>query len=320
MKPETQYKSIIIIIDYFGQWPQWFPLFLECCKYNPTINWLFHTDCVFEHYKIENVTFKYISKERYIAHVNKKLNTTITWSDSYKLCDLKPMYGAIYVEEIKEYDFYGYGDLDVIYGDIRQFYTADVLKNNVISTHTWCVSGHLALFKNTKWMRNAFKRYKGWKAIVENAANQRFDEDLFVTVFKYPEINPKFFFLYDILHPFSKKYRQKHYFVEQFTTPLTPSPWRIGSYYHPENWFWKNGILTNENDGKQEYIYLHFMNFVSGRWMDSIYKKDPTWKELDEYVFVNEEQMKNKGLLIDRSGFHILENEHLLVPETEYIK
>ncbi|MEO8239027.1 MAG: DUF6625 family protein [Flavobacterium sp.] len=320
MKPKTQHKSIIIIIDYFGQWPDWFSLFLESCKRNPTINWLFHTDCVFEHYKIENVTFKYTSKEEYIAHVNKKLNTTITWSDSYKLCDLKPMYGAIHEQEIRGYDFYGYGDIDVIYGNIRHFYTPDVLENNVISTHEWCISGHLALFKNTKWMRNAFKRYKGWKNLVENTECQRFDEDLFNTVFKYPKMHSAFFLLYDILHPLSIKYRQKLYFVEQFTTPLTPSPWRIGSYYHPEKWFWKNGMLTNINDRHRQCIYLHFMNFVSGRWMDSIYKKDLVWKELNEYVFVSEEQMKNKGLLIDRSGFHILENEHLHVLESEYTK
>lgn len=306
---KENYKSIIIIIDYFGKWPAWFPLFLESCKHNPTINWLFHTDCDFEECTIENVTFKYITKENYIANVNEKLKTNITWSESYKLCDLKPMYGALYEEEIKDYDFYGYGDIDVIYGNIRHFYTDAVLKNNVISTHEWCISGHLALFKNIKWMREAFKRHKDWQKIVENQESQRFDEDLFIAVFKYPNIHPNQYFLYDILHPFSKKYRQKLYFVEQFTTPLTPSPWRIGSCYHPEKWFWKNGILTNENDRNRQCIYLHFMNFVSGRWMNSIYKKDPVWKDLDKYVFVKPQQMKQTGLLIDRLGFHILENE-----------
>jgi hypothetical protein len=253
---EIEYKSIIIIIDYFGKWPEWFPLFLESCRHNSTIKWLFHTDCDFEHYEIANVFFKFTTKEKYIANIKRKLNVSITLEDNYKLCELKPMCGLLYEEEILGYDFYGYGDIDVIYGNIRDFYTSNVLENNVISTHTWCVSGHLALFKNTKWMRNAFKRYKGWKKIVENPEYQRFDEDLFINVFKYPNINPSQYFLYDILHPFSRKYRKKLYFLEQFTTPLTPSPWRFGRYTHPETWYWKDGKLTNENDESQEYIYL----------------------------------------------------------------
>lgn len=306
-KPE--YKSIIIIIDYFGKWPEWFPLFLESCKQNSTINWIFHTDCNFEQFDIKNVAFKFFTKEEYIANVNRKLNVRFTLEDSYKLCELKPMCGVLYEEEIALYDFYGYGDIDVIYGNIRDFYTPKVLENNVISTHTVCVSGHLALFKNTKWMRNAFKRYKGWKNIIENPEYQRFDEDLFIDVFKYPKIHPVLFLLYDILNPFSKKYRQKLYFVEQFTTPLTPSLWRFESYYHPQKWYWKDGILTNENDGNQEYIYLHFMNFVSGRWMNTLYKKDPIWKELNKIVFIEPYQMQKNGLIIDRLGFHRLKTD-----------
>lgn len=299
-------KSIIIIIDYFGKWPEWFPLFLESCKRNPTIDWLFHTDCSYEQFKIPNVSFKTLTKEKYIENVNKRLKLNFTLLHNYKLCDLKPMCGVLYEEEIRNYDFYGYGDIDVIYGNIRNFYTPEVLENYVISTHTWCVSGHLALFRNTKWLRNSFKRYRGWKTLIEKPECQRFDEDLFINVFKYPRINPKLFSFYDILNPLSKKYRNKLYFVEQFTTPLTPSPWRSGDLSHPQVWYWKDGKLTNEKDGNKEYIYLHFMNFVSGRWMNPMYKKAPIWKDLNEIIFIEAPQMAEIGMVIDRLGFHML--------------
>ncbi|WP_371417607.1 DUF6625 family protein [Anabaena sp. UHCC 0187] len=44
--------KIAIIIVYFGQWPVWFPAFLESCRYNSSVNWLFFTDtrlksCIF---------------------------------------------------------------------------------------------------------------------------------------------------------------------------------------------------------------------------------------------------------------------------------
>jgi len=299
-------KSIIIIIDYFGEWPKWFSLFLESCKTNSTINWLFHTDCNFDEFKIDNVSFKSISKEDYIQKVNKKLNINLNLSDNYKLCDLKPMYGLIHEEEIIGFDFYGYGDIDVIYGNIRSFYTPRVLLNNVISSHNWCISGHLAIFKNVKWMRRAFKRYKGWQNIIENPKCQRFDEDSFIKVFQYPsEINPKYNFLYDIFNPLDKKYRRNLFLVEQFTTPFTPNPWKSGDFFHPQVWHWRNGELSNEADHNQKYIYLHFMNFFSGRWMSSYYKKDPLWKDLDRYIFLEPSEMQINGMIIDRSGFHV---------------
>ena len=90
------YQSIVIIIDYLGEWPEWFSLFLESCKTNSTINWLFHTDCKHEQFKIDNVSFKTITKENYIQKFNKKLNINLTLSDNYKLCDLKPMFGFIH--------------------------------------------------------------------------------------------------------------------------------------------------------------------------------------------------------------------------------
>lgn len=54
--------------------------------------------------------------------------------NSYKLCDFKPTYGLIFSEYIAKYDFWGMGDIDVIYGNIRDFITEDVLNNNDIIT------------------------------------------------------------------------------------------------------------------------------------------------------------------------------------------
>ncbi len=41
----TALPSIGFVIPYFGNWPFWFPFFLESCRANPSINWIFHTDC-----------------------------------------------------------------------------------------------------------------------------------------------------------------------------------------------------------------------------------------------------------------------------------
>jgi hypothetical protein len=303
-------KSIIILIHYFGKWPEWFPLYLESCRHNPTIDWLFYTDCPFDSFQVKNVAFRYISREDFVKRVRERLGVDFSLEGNYKLCDLKPMMGALCEEEIRGYDFYGYGDIDVIYGDIRKFYTDEVLQNNVLSTHTWCISGHLALFRNKRWVRQAFRRHKDWRRVLEDPAHQRFDEDMYTAVFGYPALRRRIdLFLYELMHPFSIKYRRKLYFREQYTTPLMPGEWRNGTFNHPNVWFWKNGCITNELDGDTPYIYFHFMNYKNARYMNPAWGKEAYWSRLSHIVHVRPEEMAN-GIRIDRFGFHPLKWPH----------
>jgi len=299
-------KSILIIITYFGKWPEWFPIYLESCRQNPTIDWLFHTDCHFDTSQTPNVRLKLTGKEDFIDLVNEKLGIRFMPGDPYKMCDLRPMTGVLYEEEITGYDYFGYGDIDLIYGDIRKFYTDKVLENNIISTHSWCISGHLALIKNEEWLRNAFRQIKKWKEIIEYPWPMRFDEDIFTRVFKYPKWLPAFlYFLYDLAFPGSKKYRQKLYFREQFTTPLTPIKWRNGTYDHPQVWFWQNGRITTGPNNENEYIYFHFMNYKSPRYINRAYRKTMYWKGREKIIHINPEEIGG-GVKIDRFGFHAI--------------
>ena len=301
-------KSIVVIIDYFGSWPEWFPLFLASCKRNSTINWLIHSDNPDDLFNIENVAFRYISREDYLIFISEKLNINFQPQDNYKICDLKPAYGFLYESEIRDYDFFGYGDIDVIYGNIRKFYTEEILTNNIVSTCSWCISGHFGLIRNTDWLRRSFMRYPKWKKILEIPSCQRFDEDLYIRVFLYPfyprVLKNVFFRLYDFLNPQTRKYREKLYLVEQFTTPLVPFKWR-GDIESPTVWFWKKGSIFNESEGDIEFIYLHFMNFKFTRYMDSRFGKEAYWQGLKKIVHLPHDCIGD-DMRIDRNGFHPL--------------
>jgi hypothetical protein len=244
--------------------------------------------------------------EDYIGFVRRKLNIDFKPSSPYKVNDLKPAFGYLYNDKIKDFDFYGYGDIDVIYGNLRKFFSDDVLQHNVISSHSWCISGHFALFKNEEVLRNAFRRVRNWKLFLENAEPQRFDEDIFSAVFRYPAWLPYWLRVsYDWLWSKSKPLRTKQYFREQFSTPLTPSKWRDGSFHHPDAWFWKNGSLTNSKDGAVEFLYLHFMNYTSARYMNPIYGDKPIWQSISPLVHFDTVNSLN-GIRIDKYGFHLL--------------
>ena len=301
-------KKILIIIDYFeGVWPDWFPIFMESCRYNPTVNWLFNADCPDESFNIENVAFNYITFEDYVKRVRDKLNINFDPVDYYKICDLRPLYADLYADEIKSYDFWGWGDLDVIYGDIRHFFTDELLEEyNIISTHSWCISGHLALIKNEEWLNHSYLNVRNWKKFLENRYIQRFEEDIFSKLFMYPKKLPlRWQGLYDRFYNKSRKFRKNIWLKEQYTTPLVPSPWKNNKKEHPTVWYWKDGHITNEIDAGEEFIYFHFMNFKHSRYMDPVYGTKAFWSDLPKVIHFKPENIK-KGIRIDRFGFHEL--------------
>lgn len=269
--------------------PVWFPIFLETCHWNPTIQWIVHTDAL-DSAQIKNVQIRHLSADGFVRRARDVLGIDFILESNYKLCDLRPTYGVLYEPEISGFDFFGYGDLDVLYGDIRAFYDDRVLEKDIVSNHTWCIFGHFALFRNADWLRNAYKKVPDWKSVLEDPMPRRFAEDLFSQFFRMPR-------------------NLKHlYWKEQFTTPLTKRRWIDGSFEHPQTWYWNRGKVTNCKDHGRDFPYLHFMNYVSARHMNPAYGDSAPWSGLNNIIHVEPAEIHN-GIRVDSTGFHRLRGD-----------
>jgi len=294
-------KSIVIIIPYFGSWPEWFEFFILSCSKNSTINWIFFTDCELLERSSRNLKFYKMSFDEYKNILKEKLAINIDNISPYKLCDFKPTYGYVHFDLIKEYDFYGFGDLDLVYGNIRNLLTDDILKYDVISSHEDRLSGHLALFKNTKKNIDAFKQIPNWKELLETKEHIGIDEGAYSRVFKKRKKGSKFYYF---IMWFINKYQRNIYFKEQYTTILTPIPWIDGRLEHPEVWYWEDGSLKNSKDGDREFLYLHFMNWKSNTWLQKNLQP-AKWTRVKSILNFKLQDNSNKFLIND-TGFHEL--------------
>lgn len=140
-------KSIALILPYFGNLNRsgYFELFLESCKNNPTIDFLIYTDDRTQYDYSKNVKVKYTTFEGLKEKIQRLYEFPININHAYKLCDYKVAYGEIFADDIKNYDFWGYMDCDLIFGDIRKFLTDEKLgKYQKLYTR-----GHLTLYRNT---------------------------------------------------------------------------------------------------------------------------------------------------------------------------
>ena len=151
--------KICIVIPYFGTWPEWINYFLLSCKYNPSVDWQFFTDCGVPEVSSKNLTFHHTTLTEFNKLASNQLNLELSIKNPYKLCDLKPAYGLIFQDYLKNYDFWGYGDIDLIYGDIETFITSHLLDTyDIISNHKDFVAGHFCLLRNTPGINQLFMK------------------------------------------------------------------------------------------------------------------------------------------------------------------
>ncbi len=177
------YNNTIAILNcWYGPFPWYFPYFLHSCSYNKTVDFLIITDNQSTiHNKPKNVKVIYKELEEFKTLASQKLGFTVSIDYPYKLNDFKPAYGFIFPELIDGYDFWGHSDLDVIYGNIRNFLTNEMLSNyDFISLRHDYTTGCFCLYRNNETLNTYFKRSKDYCLILSDPKHYCFDECSFL--------------------------------------------------------------------------------------------------------------------------------------------
>lgn len=145
-----KYK-IKIIIPYFGAFKNSIIPFFQSCENNPEFEWLIFTDNKVSH-PYDNIEFKYCTLNDIKNRIEKMLGFSIALDAPYKLCDYRPAFGYIFQDELKGCDFWGWGDVDLVYGDLSKFINKELLsKYDKIFP-----CGHLSLLRNETEINRAF--------------------------------------------------------------------------------------------------------------------------------------------------------------------
>lgn len=169
-------KSVVLILPYFGKFPDIFPLFLKTAEKNPNINFLIISDSEENINYPKNVIILSQTFSEFRKLMEKQLGQTIALEKPYKLCDYKPIYGYVLSEQIKQYDYWGYCDCDLIWGDLYSFIEPLMEK----SYDKIFASGHLTLYRNTQENNELFRTLAEGALFSEISKDNQiywFDED-----------------------------------------------------------------------------------------------------------------------------------------------
>ena len=284
--------KIAIIIPYFGKLPFWIDFFLKSCSANQNYTWYIYSDSFANKKTPENVIIRNTTFEKYNNLVSDRLGINFNPTSPYKLCDIKPALGYIHKEELTSYDFIGFGDLDLIYGNLNTFFTEQKLnKYDIISTHSRRISGHLCILRNNLSTLSAYKQVKNWKKFLSDPEHQHFDEKLFSDLFVKHKNFPEW--LRRITNKFYPLTRRVS-FEESFSTPFMKIPWIKGKP-KPTIWYWKSGKLFTDSDESLELAYFHFLYWKKQCWHDKCENNLIAIEELDNYT----------SFTISKNGFKV---------------
>lgn len=299
--------KIALIIPYFGKYPVWMPLFLETCRRNPNLTFFFYSDC--EEIKgIDNIIFHSISWNDYCSFISEKLSAEFHPNRAYKLCDVRPFYGYLYEEELTGYDFWGFCDIDLMFGNTSKFLSDKFLsKYDVISTIGDRVAGPFSLLRNSERYRKIGFKIKGWKEKLENEKNVGLDEKwLSDTIILEDKICRGVYYKLIALISRKKAYHLHYKYLAPFFNTICLHRLRRLSFVqydctpeigiHQMEFEYKNGSIYGK-DGN-ELMYLHFLYFKKNH-----FEKGWVWTD-DVDIYNSGKVDLSKTLYIDANGIH----------------
>ena len=167
-----------LIVVHIGQFNNYFDLLLESCGRNKEIDWFFMTDDMrFVDGAPPNVTFFQESLDGFSEKVSQTVGVVPCIEYAYKLCDFKPIYGHIFSNILKGYDFWGHCDTDLIFGDILGTLTIPI--EDIYNFDRIYIRGHLSFYRNTDRINTLFKtKVYGldYVKILSDSKHHAFDE------------------------------------------------------------------------------------------------------------------------------------------------
>lgn len=290
-------EKVVQIIPYFGHWPEWSELYFYSCGQNPMVVFIFYTDCPLPVHKYDNTIFIRMSLQEYCKLVSNRLCINYNIKNPYKLTDLKPFLGKIHEPEISEFDFWGFSDIDLVYGDLSIIINNHNLKKyDLITTHSYHIAGHFTICRNNDYYKHLCFRIKNWQTRLVDTKHFSLDEGewsnlvypniknvrrIYKYIFKPVGIN---FFRY--MEFANRLFSLKQFFSEFYTSPM-PNQDEIWVY---------DTLSGTVSSSKGELPYLHFLFFKKTPWLNS----KTYWQ--GEYYKLNTDIEKYSKITIDSNG------------------
>lgn len=200
-------NKIVLICLWFGKIPEYFKYHYETCISNKNVDFLFITDQKIEldssNFRVINIDLQFL-KDR----IKNTIGINYEFSNNRNVCQLKCGLGDIFYDEIKDYLYWGFYDIDTLFGDFNKFILPliaddyDIISFGVKNFHDR-ISGPLVLIKNIEKNNKLYKiKFSNFVNKLYNYEIDSFDETEFNAIVK-EDSSIKVKILYDVCNFFN---------------------------------------------------------------------------------------------------------------------
>jgi hypothetical protein len=237
---------------------------LKTIEQNPEITWLFFTDDTEGYDWPANVKLYPMTFEELRDMIRGKFPFPVALDSPYKLCDFKPAYGYIFSEYLKDFDFWGHCDADVLWGNLDRYLSDEKL----VSYDMLYREGAFRIFRNTDKLNFLFQRDEGlfsFREVFSHKENYCFDEALSIQLIAERSPDVRVYHcdndaadINAFTHPlYIREVRKQQ-------CPGQPGIFRSITNYRYQIFVWEDGhifrwYLDGNTIKKDEFMYLHLL-------------------------------------------------------------
>lgn len=166
-------KKIAIITTYHGKFPNSINFWFKSIEKNPTIDFFLFTD-LSVNVSLPNLKVIDKSFSDIVKMAQDNFDFQISIPRAYKYPDFRPAFGEIFADYLRGYDYWGFSEQDLVYGDIRHFFPDDLLDkyDKILG------NGHLTLYRNIPDVNSSYKLVENpnYKFVYTHGRNFYFEE------------------------------------------------------------------------------------------------------------------------------------------------
>lgn len=247
--------KIAFLIPYLGRWPAYTDLFLRSCDGNKVVNIFLIAENAPRPALPPNVKHVRMSRTEIWERIEKTTQLALSEPPGHKLCDFRPFYGLAFTDLLGPYPFWGFCDIDLMFGDLGKFFNEQTLASlDVFSAHSNQFVGHCTFLRNREDINRLGFEISNWQQLCKSPIAEHVDEERFSEVLRcHPGIRwarPELL-VHEIEKPLCR-----HAITFSFGGKVADSAQLVDPVVT-----WEKGVLKLERDGKHktEILYVHFM-------------------------------------------------------------
>lgn len=171
---------IKLLTPWVGELPSWLPQFQARMEANSLIDW-------------ELLPFDRVDEVNEL--VEARTGLPCRKATAHALCDLRPLFGYLFTNQVMEFEWWGWCDLDIVAGALDNWLPQQLNNHDAVSAESWTISGPLSMFKNTPELVMLWKKELAIAEILADPDYCNFDESGFnveAQMTARPNSNPHF--------------------------------------------------------------------------------------------------------------------------------